>query len=587
MTGQATRWEYGDPAMRGRERELQIAAEFLDAAERGRGGVLLIEGEPGTGKSEILGEVINQAVKRNFSLASAMPFAPLLAALREPLGGPTGQAPRSGTPDAWIPVVDRIRTLLERRARASPLLVSLDDLHFADPATLFALRVLPRQLASYPLVWCPARCTAWPRKETGRLFDLLAGAGATRVTPAPLADEAVAGLIADVLGAGPDPGLAALASGAAGNPFLVVELIRGLREENAIRVRQGTATLVSAQLPQRVRAVARRRLEGLSGGAQYLHQTAAVLGLTFELEDVAEMRGQTPAVMLPLVDEAVGAGILKVSAEEDFAFGSELIWRAVTEAVPPPARQALHRQFGEMLLARGGPAVTADLDSAAEEVLRSSPQTAADLALRALELTGAADPARFSRIMRAAGALTAAARLEEATSVVRAALARPQPPARDTQLHCALTSILCLQGQALEALAEAETLLGRPHLTGLWRDEVVVAQLQALTALGENARARGLAENILAASGEHGEPALAGALSVLAMMCLDDGLLDQGLHLAGEAARRAGSRPTPGISSRCSRSPPGSSTFASSRRPRRSSTPRPTACARCAPAYPT
>ncbi len=543
--------------MRGRERELQIAAEFLDAAERGRGGVLLIEGEPGTGKSEILGEVINQAVKRNFSLASAMPFAPLLAALREPLGGPTGQAPRSGTPEAWIPVVDRIRTLLERRARASPLLVSLDDLHFADPATLFALRMLPRQLASYPLVWCLARCTVWPRKETGELFDLLAGDGATRVTPAPLADEAVAGLIADVLGAVPDPGLTALASGAVGkgNPFLVVELIRGLREENAIRVRQGTATLVSAQLPQRVRTVARRRLEGLSAGAQYLLQTAAVLGLTFELEDVAEMRGQTPAIMLPLVDEAVGAGILKVSAEEDFAFGSELIWRAVTEAVPPPARQALHRQFGEMLLARGGsamtaaahllkgarhgdPAVTADLDSAAEEVLRSSPQTAADLALRALELTGAADPARFSRTMRAAAALTAAARLEEAASVVHAALAQPQPPASDTQLHCALTSILCLQGQALQALAEAETLPGRPHLTGPWRDEVVVAQLQALTALGENARARGLAENILAASGEHGEPALAGALSALAMMCWDDGRLDQGLHFAGEAARR-------------------------------------------------
>src|SRR5712691_7340207 len=480
MTGQATRWEYGDPAMRGRERELQIAAEFLDAAERGRGGVLLIEGEPGIGKSEILGEVINQAVKRNFSLASAMPFAPLLAALREPLGGPTGQAPRSGTPEAWIPVVDRIRTLLEQRARASPLLVSLDDLHFADPATLFALRMLPRQLASYPLVWCLARCTVWPRRGTGELFDLLAGEGATRVTPAPLADEAVAGLIADVLGAVPDPGLTALASGAAGNPFLVVELIRGLREENAIRVRQGTATLVSAQLPQRVRTVARRRLEGLSGGAQYLLQTAAVLGLTFELEDVAEMRGQTPAIMFPLVDEAVGAGILKVSAEEDFAFGSELIWWAVTEAVPPPARQALHRQFGEMLLARGGSAMTADLDSAAEEVLRSSPQTAADLALRALELTEAADPARFSRTMRAAGALTAAARLEEATSVVRAALAQPQPPAYDTQLHCALTSTRCLQGQALEALAEAETLLGRPHLTGPWRDEVVVAQLQSL-----------------------------------------------------------------------------------------------------------
>jgi tetratricopeptide (TPR) repeat protein len=549
--------------MHGRERELQIAAEFLYAAERGRGGALLIEGEPGIGKSEILGELINQAIGRNFWLARAeadelgrqMPFAPLLAALREPLGELTGEAPRPAAPEAWIPVVDHIRTLLERRATASPVLVSLDDLHFADPATLFALRVLPGQLAAYPLIWSLARCTIRPRGGSGVLFDLLAGDGATRMTPAPLADEAVAGLIADVLGAGPDPGLTALASGAAGNPFLVVELIRGLREENAIRVRHGTATVVSAQLPQRIRAVARRRLEGLSGGAQYLLQTAAVLGLTFELEDVAEMRGQTPAIVLPLVDEAVGAGILKVSAEEDFAFASELIWRAVTEAVPPPARQALHRQFGEMLLARGGSAttaaahllkgarhgdsaVTAGLDSAAEELLRSSPQTAADLALRALELTDAADPARFPRTMRAVGALTAAARLDEATSVAQAALAQPQPPAIDTQLHGALTSILCLQGRALEANAEAEAVLARPHLAGPWRDEVIVAQLQALTALGENSRARGLAENVLAAFGEHGEPALAGALSVLAMVCWDDGRLDQGLHLASEAARR-------------------------------------------------
>jgi DNA-binding CsgD family transcriptional regulator len=549
--------------MRGRERELQIAAEFLRDAERGRGGVLLIEGEPGIGKSELLGEVINQAVRRNFSLASAeadelgrqIPFAPLLAALREPLGGLIGEASRLGAPEAWIPAADQIRTLLERRAKASPMLVSLDDLQCADQATLFALRLLPRQLTSYPLVWCLARCTVQPRSDVGVLFDLLDSDGAARVRPAPLADEAVAGLIADTLGAAPDPGLTALASGAAGNPFLLVELIRGLRDENAIRVSEGTAALVSAHLPQRVRAVARRRLEGLSGGAQYLLQTGAVLGLTFELEDVAEMRGQTPAIMLPLVDEAVGAGILKVDAEENFAFRHELIWRAVTEAVPPPARQALHRQYGESLLARGGSAmtaaahllkgarrgdsaVTAGLDIAAEQVMRSSPQTAADLALRALELTEAADPSRFSRIMRAAGALAAAARLEKATSVVHAALAQPQPPASDTQLRCALTSILCLQGQAVAANAEAETVLGRAHLTGPLRDEAVVAQLQALTALGENARARGLAESILAAFGEYGEPALTGALSVLATMCWDDGRLEQGLHLASEAVRR-------------------------------------------------
>ena len=144
-------------------------------------------------------------------------------------------------------MVDHIRTLLERRAAASPVLVGLDDLQFADPATLFALRLLAQQLASYPLVWSLSRCTARPG-GAGVLFDLLGSDGATRLTLAPLADEAVAGLMADALGAVPDPALTALASGAAGNPFLLVELIRGLQEENAIRISQGRAALVSRAL---------------------------------------------------------------------------------------------------------------------------------------------------------------------------------------------------------------------------------------------------------------------------------------------------------------------------------------------------
>ena len=548
--------------MRGRECELQVAAECLGHAERGRGGVLLIDGEPGVGKSEVLAQVTNRAASRNFSLVGAeagelgrqIPFAPLLTALPELVDGLTGEAFRSDAPpQAWIPVVDHIRILLERRAETSPVLVSLDDLQFADPVTLFALRLLPRQLASYPVLWSLVRCTARPG-GAGVLFDLLDSDGGARVTLAPLADEAVAGLIADALGAVPDPALMALAAGAAGNPFLLVELTRGLQEEDAIRMSQGRAALVSGCLPKRVRAVARRRLEGLSGNAQYLIQTAAVLGLTFGLEDVAEMRGQTPAVILPLVDEAVGAGILR-AGEEDLAFKHKLIWRAVIEAVPPPARYAMHRQYGEMLLARGGsamsaaahllkgarqggPAAAAGLDAAAEKVLPSSPRTAADLSLRALKLTGAVDPARFCRTVRASAALTAAARLDEAASLVSAALARPQPAANDTQLRGVLASILCLQGQGRQAQAEAETVLGRPHLTGLLRDEAVVARLQALIALRESSTARGLAENVLAAFGEHGEPALSGALSVLAMTCWDDGRLDQGLHLAREAVKR-------------------------------------------------
>jgi len=554
--------------MRGRDREFQIAAELLEAAARGRGGILLIEGESGIGKTELISEVTNQAASLNFSLATAgadelsqqMPFAPLLAALREPLellellGRINRDVIGPGTPDIWMPAIGRIRTELERQATVSPLLVSLDDLQYADPATLFALRILPGQLAERPLAWVLARCVIQPRGPARALFDLLGADGATRLSLAPLANDAVTDTIYDILGAAPDSALAALASGAAGNPLVLVELVLGLWDENAIRLRDGIASLVSAQLPRRLHALARGRLDRLRESTRHLVETAAVLGLTFRLEDVAEMLGNKPAVVLPMINEAVGAGLLTVCAEY-FGFRHELIWRAVTEAVPLPARQALHRQFGELLLARGGapmaaaahllrgarqadPAVMVGLDAAAEQVLRSSPQAAADLALRALELTEATDPAWAVRTIRAADALVAAARIDEAASVVHAALAQPQPPETDTELRCALTSVLCLQGEAEQATAEAETVLSRPYLTGSTRDEVLVAYLQVLTALGENAKARTVAEAILAAFGEHSEPALSGALSVLANICWNEGRLDQGLHLASEAVRR-------------------------------------------------
>lgn len=550
--------------MRGRDRELAFAEELLQAAEQRRSSVLLVEGEPGIGKSAFLGEVIDHAATRHFSLAVAtadelsqhLPFAPLLGALREPAVELNGSATQPGTPEVWMPVVHQIGTLLLRRAAQAPVLVSLDDLQYADPATLFALRHLPRQLLHRPLAWLLARRTVQPRGGTGALFDLLRDDGAARLNLPPLDEVAWTGMIADVLGAVPDTALIKLASGASGNPLLLAELVRGLRDENAVQVRAETATLVSARLPQRVTAVAYRRLEALRESARHLVETAAVLGPSFRLEDVAEMLGSKPAALVPLVNEAVAVGLIAVSADH-LSFRHELIWRAVTETVAPPVRQALHRQFGELLLARGGSAVTAadhllkgthqpdsavlfGLDAAAEEILRSSPQTAADLALRALQLTKATDPARVTRTLRAADALVAAARLGEAAGIVHAALAQPQPAESDTGLRCTLTSVLCLQGKVRDAKSEAEAVLRRPQLAGTQRDEVLVAYLEALTALGDNAKARRVAEGILAAFGEHGEPALTGALSTLAAICWNEGRLDKGLQLASEAVRRTG-----------------------------------------------
>ncbi len=548
--------------MRGRDDELRIASEILGHAERGQGKVLLTEGDPGVGKTGLLDEVLNEADRRHFSLAKAeadeigrqTPFAPLLTALQDADGGLPGETSSFSGPESWAPVVSQLRALLERRAAASPLLVSLDDLHYADPATLYALRHLTGQLASHRLAWSLARSTVLQRDHASVLFDLLAREGAARVSLGPLDGEAIAGTIADILGAVPDPGLLELAAGAAGNPFLLTELVRGLQEEHAVKVDSGTAVLIASQLPRRLRDAAGRWLARLSQGTGRMLETAAVLGREFRLDDVAQILGETPVAMIPPVNEAIAAGIVRPGTDS-FVFRHDLMRRAVADAMPAPTRQLLHRQAGEIFVARGSaknaaahllkgarhpdPAVMASLEAAATQLARSHPQAAADLLLRVLDLTPATDAGRFSGTVRAADALTAAARLDDATALVRTALARPQPPEADTRLRVVLSSILVLRGTPREAMDETETVLRQPDLTAEMRAGVFVTQLQALSGLGENVRAFSLAEDIRTASHELGDPAQAAALQVAAAINWDEGRLERGLRLISEAVRRA------------------------------------------------
>src|SRR6266581_6745951 len=135
-------------------------------------------------------------------------------------------------------------------------------------------------------------------------------------------------------------------------PALLTELIRGLRDDNAVRVTDGYATLTSTQLPRRIHRAAQRRLDGLSKHAWHLLVTSTVLGPSFRLEDAAELLGETPAALLPAIEEAMGAGLM-TAAESAFSFRHELLCRAVSDMTPRPARKALHRQYGEILLNRG------------------------------------------------------------------------------------------------------------------------------------------------------------------------------------------------------------------------------------------
>ncbi|WP_084370275.1 AAA family ATPase [Microbispora sp. ATCC PTA-5024] len=547
---------------RGRAREWELVAGMLRAARVGRGGVLLVEGRPGVGKSRMLDVAAATAARWGFrvvrgvadELTQLMPLAPLISALEESgcalRAGDNGGVP--GPVDRRLLLLEQLQGPLETLVAHGPVLLTLDDLQWADPMTLLALRSLTGDFASSPLIWMLARTTGGGDADRlDRVFNTLEREGATRIRLKALDGAAVAEVVADVLGAVPEPDVLALAAIADANPFLLVDLMEKLKREGGFRIADGRAWLVSTRLPP-AQAVTRERLEELSGPTRHMLQVAGVLGRSFSVKDLAEMLGESTGDLLPMLEEAMSAGIVE-SAGYELAFRHDLLWEAVTETLSTAVRRALHREAGEMLLKRGGSAVPAAahlihsaghgdvcallaLDRAAREVLRSSPQTAADLAKRALELTDAADPDWVGRAAIAVDALTAIGRLCEAADLARPALSRA-PPALAHRLRCALAYILLLGGRPADAVSEAESLLSREDISDDLRgvaEWTVFWGLISLSDLGEGQRR---AEAVLADRDGRSDTAVVGALLMLSRCAMVDGRVDDSFAHLNEALR--------------------------------------------------
>lgn len=341
--------------MVGRRHELELTDALLDAALDGRGQFLVVAGEAGVGKSRLAAAVTERGAERGATvLASACleqlrwlpywPAAQLVRALVADLP-PGDAAARLRAVDPCLPrllpeldaldgagaaaeleagrLAIAVCSLLEQDARARPLVVLLEDLHWADAATIDLVAVLARRLAHSPaLVVATHRSdeTAARADLADTLADLRGQRLCTNVELAGLevsdVEVMVRAILEDIEPIGGDAATAVHAR-TDGNPLYVEELLRALLEAGAIS-EHGAAwdTEAIAELgpPPSIQDAILRRVRRLPGDAQSLLEVAAVLGDPFDLEFLTELSGLESERMLELARTLVGQQLL---AEEE------------------------------------------------------------------------------------------------------------------------------------------------------------------------------------------------------------------------------------------------------------------------------
>ena len=468
-------WAAVPNPLRGRPAELVSLHEHLSRIRNGVGTSWVIEGGPGLGKSRLLMQARSAAQQAGFAVGhgvaepgdAATPLAALMDALFE---GPEPLLDRSALPDShssreqryWL--LQDIQTLLEQAAMRQPILICLDDLQWADSGTCAAIRSLPVRLASLPIGWVLALRPAETDCDLGRGVAELVRTGAERTVLRRLDQAAVADVAADVLGAAPGEALLALAEGVQGNPFFLIELLTGLRDERLIDIHAGHATLVEARLPRRVRDSMRRRLGRMSPGARRVAAVAASMGRRFTMAQLAAVLDVPASTLLDPVQELIASELL-AEGDQMLTFTHDLNREAVRGSQPSSAVHALDRQVAAMLLAAdslpvevavqlassaapGDQVAITTLMKASDALSSSDPGQAADLTRRALDLTAEQHPLRGPLVARAAILLHAAGRSEEATAFADGALRQALPAEQEAEVRLSIASLFSLSPDA-------------------------------------------------------------------------------------------------------------------------------------------
>lgn len=345
------------PGLVGRDAELAEVDRALAATGGGRGRVVLVLGEPGIGKTRFTEEVLARATAAGARTGrgawepdGSPPLEGWTAAARAALGRPGVLAPTPGeSRDAAAESYRLAEALLAEVGDGPPVVLVLDDVHWADADSLRLVRRVAARLATVPLVLVVAlRAAAGDTPAAvADLLGALARLDPLRLELHGLDAAAVVAAVEASTGIALPAGVAAeLVARTSGNPFFVSEVVRLLAAEDALTDPHAPAWRT---VPRGVRDVVRQRLAELPPATARVLAVAAVAGRGFDLPVVEQAAGRAGAEVDEAVEAALALGLVEERGPGRYRFPHALVRDAVYETLPAPARARAHADVAAAL----------------------------------------------------------------------------------------------------------------------------------------------------------------------------------------------------------------------------------------------
>jgi DNA-binding CsgD family transcriptional regulator len=530
----------------GRQRQLQVACEWVANLAVGRGAAALIEGEPGIGKSSLMRIATEHALAadcrvfwaRCDELSQAFPLLPLLDALQAHTPA-AGQGIREAlradsAPGNRIDVVakaaERLLALIDECCTASPVMLVVDDLQFADPATVMTLGRLARSVRQLPLLLV-GMARPIPRREDLHALRRTLEPGCV-LTLTSLSETEVAELVAAAVGGRPGPRLLKLAALAAGNPLYVTELVDALARSRALVPEDGRVEATGARPPASLAAAIADRLEFITTPTRDVLRAAALLGADFSVSELSVVTGRRVNDLIPLLDEAILARVVLEEGAE-LTFRHPLIRAALYHSMPPAVRAAWHRDAARALAQDGAPAdrvaqqllPVLDIEGAAgaadewmvrwltdeaQQLVGQAPRAAIRLLRWAVAGIPAGDSPHDLLACRLADALYRVGDASDAAEVATGALAYVKQPDLLVDPHWTLTQCRAIDGRLQDSLAALRKAVDRPGIGERHRARLLVLSARIHRSSGHVEAADQAAERALAAAEAAGDRWAAG-----------------------------------------------------------------------------